>query len=361
MAKIGEQVRFCRSRDGVRIAFEISGAGPPLVWVQHWVHQLASDWENPVWAPWLAALTRRFTLIRYDWRGCGLSDREHVTFSLDRLVDDLEAVVKAVGLDQFALFGMAGAGGGTTMRYAAENPESVSRLILLAPHAKGRLAGCRDQETVKEAEARLKVIELGWVHPVPAYREFFTRLHVPDSTGTLQEAYASLCRQTTSAENAARLLSVFWQIELGDIVPKILSPTLVCHARGDCVIPFEEGRRVASLLPDARFVPLQSRNHVILGGELGWQQFLVALDEFTPALSPPLGSLAALTPRERDIMALLAAGHNNRNIAVRLRIAEKTARNHVSAVFRKLGVSSRAQAVAVARDLRIGVDNLVRR
>src|ERR1044071_426357 len=162
MRNAAEQVRFCTSRDGVRIAYGISGAGPSVVWVQHWVHQLASDWQSPIWMPWLAALTRRFTLIRFDWRGCGLSDREQVAISLDRFVEDLEAVVEAVGLDRFALFGMAGAGCAATMAYAAENPERVNRLVLLAPHTRGRLAGSPNPEAVKEAEARLKLIQLGW-------------------------------------------------------------------------------------------------------------------------------------------------------------------------------------------------------
>lgn len=335
----------------MRLAYGISGTGPPLVWVQHWIHQLTSDWTSPIWAPWLSALTRRFSLIRYDWRGCGLSDREQVAISFERLVHDLEAVVRAAGLDRFLLFGMAGAGAGAAFRYAAMNPDRVSRMILLAPHTKGRLAGSPDANAVEEAEARLKLIELGWVHPVPAYREFFTRLHIPDSTATVQNTYASLCRETTSAINAARLLSVFWHVELAELIPQVATPTLVCHAEGDCVIPFEEGRRVASLLPDARFVPLQSKNHLLLGTELGWQQFLAALDGFVPGVTHDIGSLAHLTPRERDVLMLVSAGHDNRNIAARLRIAEKTARNHVSAVFRKLGVGNRAQAIALAHDL----------
>jgi DNA-binding NarL/FixJ family response regulator len=149
----------------------------------------------------------------------------------------------------------------------------------------------------------------------------------------------------------------FWHVELEKIIPTIPCPALVLHSRHDCVIQFEEGRRVASLLPHARFVPLQSRNHILLGSELGWQQFLGALDEFIPGSCPPTGSLETLTAREREIITLLAEGHDNRNIATRLRIAEKTARNHVSSVFQKLGVKSRAQAVAFARDLRSGLLN----
>jgi DNA-binding CsgD family transcriptional regulator len=180
-------------------------------------------------------------------------------------------------------------------------------------------------------------------------------LHIPDASAAQQEAYNALLRQTTSPGNAAGLLSVFWHLELEKLIPRVRCPVLVCHGRHDGVIPFEEGRRVAALLPNARFLPLQSRNHVLLGSELGWQQFLDAIDNFIPASSPYPATWDTLTPREREVVRLLAAGQTNRHIADRLRIAEKTARNHVSAIFRKLGVTSRAQAVAFARDRESGL------
>jgi pimeloyl-ACP methyl ester carboxylesterase/DNA-binding CsgD family transcriptional regulator len=356
MPEPAQQIRFCTSRDGTRIAYAIFGTGPPLVWAQHWVHHLVLDWDDPIWHPWLMALTRRFTVIRYDWRGCGLSDRQLVPFSFDKLAEDLEAVIESVGLETFTLFGMAGAGSGVAMRYAAKYKERVSRLILFAPHTKGRLGGNPGSEMVREAEARLNVFELGWPEQTPAYGEFFTRLHIPDSSPAQLRSYNNLLRQTTSCHNGIKLLWTFWHVEVTHIIPEVSCPTLVFHSRNDCVIPFEEGRIVASLLPRARFVPLASRNHVLLGGEPAWEKFLASLDEFLSASEGNQLTRSAdhLTAREREVLGLLAQGHGNREIAARLRIAEKTTRNHVSAIFGKLGLRSRAQVVARARDAGFG-------
>src|SRR4051812_42167776 len=174
-----QQIRFCKSRDGTRIAYATCGAGPALIWAQHWVHHLDLDWDNPIWAPWLAFLARRHTLIRYDWRGCGLSDREQVAFSIEKLVDDLEAVVAAAGLEHFALFGMAGSGSGLAVSYAVRHPERATRLILQGCHTRGRWAGKPTKERLQEGEMRLKVYELGWTNETPAYGQFFTALHMP--------------------------------------------------------------------------------------------------------------------------------------------------------------------------------------
>ena len=356
MPELAQQIRFCTSRDGTRIAYAICGTGPPLVWAQHWVHHLILDWDDPIWRPWLLALTRRFTVIRYDWRGCGLSDRQRIAFSFDKLAEDLEAVIEAVGLESFTLFGMAGAGSGVAMRYAAKYGDRVSRLILFAPHTKGRLSGDPDPDAVREAEARLNVIELGWPEQSPAYGEFFTRLHIPDSSPDQLRAYNNLLRQATSCHNGIKLLWTFWHVEVTHIVASVSCPTLIFHSRNDCVIPFEEGRIVASLLSRARFVPLESRNHVLLAGEPAWEKFLASLDEFlfVSQSNESTNSAEHLTTREREVLGLLAQGHGNKEISARLKIAEKTTRNHVSAIFSKFKVKSRAQAVARARDAGFG-------
>lgn len=130
-----------------------------------------------------------------------------------------------------------------------------------------------------------------------------------------------------------------------------------CSIRaGDSIIPFDEGRKVAALVPGARFVPLDSRNHLLLESEPAWRQFAEALQAFLPAPSGEiaLALLDALTPREREVLEVLAHGLDNGAIATRLKISEKTARNHVSSIFSKLGLSSRAQAVALARDAGLG-------
>jgi pimeloyl-ACP methyl ester carboxylesterase/DNA-binding CsgD family transcriptional regulator len=361
MERAGQQIRFCKSEDGTRIAYAVSGSGPPLVWVQHWVHHLELDCDNLIWRPWLAWLSRRHTLIRFDWRGCGLSDREGVEFTFDHYVADLEAVVAAAGIERFALYGMAGAGAGIAMTIAVRRPERVPRLVLQEAHTRGRLAGNPSSERLLEAQARLKVIELGWPNDTPAYGQFFTALHVPDASAAHLQAYNDLLRKVTSPHNGVQLLKSFWEADVADIVPQVRCPTLVFHSRHDSVIPFDEGRKVAALINDARFVPLDSRNHLLLGTEPAWPQFTTALDEFLsgPAARPAAAVLEQLTPREREVLEVLAHGLDNSQIAARLKISEKTARNHVSIVFSKLGVTSRAQAVALARDAGLGQRPLV--
>jgi pimeloyl-ACP methyl ester carboxylesterase len=314
MTSFPQQIRFCTSRDGTRIAYSVCGIGPPLVWIQHWVHHLELDWSSPTWHPWLAFLTKRHTVIRYDWRGCGLSDRDDISFSFEGYLADLEAVVKAAGFERFFLFGMAGAGSGIAIAYAARQPERVARLVLQECQTKGRIAGEPTAQDVQEADARLKVIELGWPDDNPAYGQFFTALHIPDADAAQTHAYNDLLRQTTSRANAIQLLRSFWQADMSDCISAIRCPTLIFHARGDSVIPFEEGRKVASHIPQARFVPLESKNHLLLASEPEWPRFVAIMREFLvdSATGSESALLAALTARERDVLEMLAQGHKNR-------------------------------------------------
>ena len=350
-----QDIRFCKSRDGTRIAYAIAGKGPPLLWAQHWVHHLDLDWDSPIWRGWLGLLTQRHTIVRYDWRGCGLSDREGVEFSLDKYVEDLEAVADAARLTRFALFGMSN-GAHAAAAYAARNPGRVTRLVLCSCQSLGRLAGNPKPEQIEEVNARVKMIELAWPGEHPAYAQFSASLHIPESTNEQKLAHNELLCGTTSAENAAALIKAIARSDLRELLPQIRCPTLVLHPRGDSIIRFEEGRKVAALIPGAQFVPLESRNHVLLDSEPAWKQFVDAYDSFLP-LSPGAQSISILkdlTPREREILEVIAQGLDNNDIAARFSISEKTVRNHVSIIFSKLGVNSRAHAVAVARDAGYG-------
>jgi RNA polymerase sigma factor (sigma-70 family) len=349
------QVYFCRSPDGAKIAYEISGSGPPLVWSQHWLHSLESDWESPIWKPWLTFLTRRHTVVRYDWRGCGLSDRD-VEFGFNRYVADLSAVIEATRLDRFALFGMAGAGSGAAMAYAGHHPDRVTRLILQECQTKGRIAGTPTPQQRQEADARLKVIEIGWMNETKAYGDFFAALHIPDASEQQMKAYNDMLRQMTSANNAVSLLRSFWTEDMAPLASAVRCPTLVVHARRDAVIPFEEGRFVASVIPQARFLALESCNHLLLSTQREWPRFVKAVEEFLAEEVREDGTRALrdLSARERDIAELLAQGLGNQKIASHLGISEKTVRNHVSTILSKLGADSRAQVVAMARDAGFG-------
>jgi pimeloyl-ACP methyl ester carboxylesterase/DNA-binding CsgD family transcriptional regulator len=300
-------------------------------------------------------MLRHHTLIRYDLRGCGLSDREGVEFTFAKLVEDLEAVVEAAGVERFVLFGMTGCAR-IAMSYLLRHPDTVSQLVLYGTSAFGPLAGNPPREQLVETRTRLKAMELGWPQETPGYGQFFTSLHIPDANAEQTRSHNNLLRLTTSPGNAARLLRTLWESDVHELLPQVRCPTLVLNSRLDAIQPFEEGRAVASAIPAARFVPLESRNHILLESEPAWQQFVEALDDFLPALSAGAAALAldGLTSREREVLEFVAQGLDNDRISTRLKISEKTVRNHVSTIFGKLGVTSRAEAVAVARDAGFG-------
>lgn len=358
MSHPAEQIRFCASRDDTRIAYTICGSGPPLVWAAHWVQHLKVDRESPVWRPWLGLLTRRHTLIRYSWRGCGLSDRDEVEFAHDRYVEDLEAVIDAAGAERFVLFGMS-SGARISITYAVRNPKRVSQLVLLGASPCGRVARGQNRAQAEEEETRLKAIELGWATATPAYGQFFTTLHIPDATAEQFRSYNELLRMTTSPANAVAIMRSLHRADVRDIVPKVRCPTLVLHSRGDSIIPFDEGRTVAAQVPGARFVPLESRNHLVLDSEPAWRQLTEAMDDFLPASAKkPVAAthlrVGDLTAREHQVLELVAQGLDNEAIGTRLTISEKTVRNHVSAILSKLDLNSRVQAVVRAREAGFG-------
>jgi pimeloyl-ACP methyl ester carboxylesterase/DNA-binding CsgD family transcriptional regulator len=354
MSVAQQHIRFCTSRDGTRIAYAIAGRGPPLLWTGHFLRHLEFDWDSPVWRPWRALLMECHTLIRYDWRGFGLSDRKGVQFSLEKHVEDLEALVEAAHLSQFVLF--ASSGGGTpAIAYTVRHPDRVSDLVLYGCPSRGRMARGETTEQAAERQALLRMIEVGWSNDAPAYDQFFTKLHIPDANAEQFRSYYDLFRRTASPANVVALLTAYFQSDALQAVPKIRCPTLVLHARGDPMIPVEEGRLIASLVPGARFVPLESRNHIVLETEPAWQHFAQALRDFLPS-SLALGDfeLGELTSREREVLEQVARGSDNAEIANRLKISAKTVRNHVSVIFGKLRVRSRAEAVARARDAGLG-------
>ena len=350
-----QQIRFCTSRDGTRIAYATCGAGPPLIWLAHFIHHLKFDWDSPVWRPWISALAKRHTLIRYDYRGFGLSDRAGVEFTFRKLVEDFEAVVSASGVHSFALFAMSG-GARVAVPYVVQNPDRVNRLVLYGTSPTGPLAATAPPEQVENMQVQLKATELGWPQEIPGFGTFLTSLHIPDATAEQARSFNDLLRLTTSATNGVALLQTLVESDMRGLLPQVRCPTLVLHARQSAVLPFDDGRKVAALVPGARFVPLESRNHILLNTEPAWEQFVNEIDEFL-SVSPDRStafSFDELTARERDVLELVARGSSNIDISVRLKISEKTVRNHVSNIMSKLGAVSRAQAVAISRDAGFG-------
>ena len=355
-----QQIRFCKTTDGVRIAYASVGTGRPLVKAANWLSHVEYDWRTPVWRPLFERLARNRRLVRYDERGCGLSDWEVDEFSLDVWVRDLEAVVDAAGLKRFPLLGIS-QGGPIAIAYAVRHPERVSRLVLYGTYACGYMKRNLTPAQLEERRVLIDLARVGWGRETPAFRQVFTSLFIPDGSPEQLRWFNDLQRESTSPENAARMITAFGLLEVRDIAPKVNVPTLVLHARGDMRIPFEEGRQVASLIPEARFVPLESRNHLLLEHEPAFEQFvnevetfLDADDEGAPA--QVRAPFPELTERESEVLGLVARGLGNGHIAGRLRISDKTVRNHVTNIFWKLGATTRAEAIVRARDAGYGVD-----
>jgi pimeloyl-ACP methyl ester carboxylesterase/DNA-binding CsgD family transcriptional regulator len=355
-----QTIRFCTSRDGVRIAFATAGHGPPLVRVNNWFTHLEIDWDSPVWRHWTEAFAHRRTLIRYDPRGSGLSDREVTDFSLDAWVADLEAVVDAASLRRFPLVGLC-QGGLVAIAYAARHPDRVSRLVLYSAYVHGAYVDGVAEKLAKQAQTLSQMIEIGWGREAGAFREVFANLLMPDGGKEQLKWIGELQRRSASPETACRLWNAFHAFDIRGETDKICVPTLVFHVRGDAMVPFEAGRRVAAMIPNARFVPLESKNHILLPQEKAWSVFCKELDDFLNADEPMETAVSSawsdLTERERQLLDGIARGLTNAEIAERLHISEKTVRNHISSIFSKLGVEHRAQAIVAARKAGLGRDD----
>jgi len=374
-------IRFCKTADDVRIAYAVGGKGLHLIKTPTWLNHLELDVTTPVWRPWIKEMSRTFRLVRYDARGCGLSDREIQSCSFANSCMDLEAVVKATGIRRFALFG-ASQGGPIAIDYASRHPEQVSHLILYGTYLRGSLKRDASPQAVAQAHLMLKLVELGWGQENSAFRQVFSTQFMPDSTLEQLRAFDEIQRQTVSSETAARLLASFYEIDVSRQARKVVCPTLVLHSRDDARIPFEEGRQVASAIRDAEFVSLQSRNHILLDHQPAWRQlfdeiagFMLrhhekAVDVISNVAESSerecaslhnLGSnrigegLHELTARELEVLDLIARGMDNDQIAARLELSPKTVRNHITSIFSKLEIYTRSKAVVVAREAGLGL------
>jgi TolB-like protein/Tfp pilus assembly protein PilF/tRNA A-37 threonylcarbamoyl transferase component Bud32 len=260
-SKVEQQIRFCTTSDGVRIAYATTGNGYPVVRVLGWFTHLEYEWGNPLIRPFHDVGGAGHLLIRYDGRGMGLSDRKVSDFSLEGRVRDLEAVVDELGLKRFALFGIS-EGGPTAITYAVRHPERVSHLILYGSFA--RLSWALDTEEGRQAfDAGNTLIRQGWDSDAPAHRQLFTGFFAPDADGEGIQAFNNLQRISASAENAAAVHLGLLDIDVTDLLPQVKMSTLVIHRRGDTAVPFEGGRQLATGIPGARFLSLEGRNHCI--------------------------------------------------------------------------------------------------
>lgn len=325
MAVPRQQLRFCSSFDGTRIAFAISGSGPMLVAAPHWLTHLEFGWQSCHTGPWLERTSRSFTLLRSDQRGSGLSDRDVADISLEAMVRDLEAVVESCGWSRFALLGQS-QGGAIAIEYAARHPDRVSQLVLHGAYARGRLVRGSALDTA-DLDAQIRMVEVGWGGEDPAYHEFFAARFMPDATLEQRLSMVAMQRASTSSENAVRIMRA---------------------------VPFDEGRLLATLIPGARLVALDPRNHMRIEGDTAWETFFQEFDDFVPPDRPnPAAGAAALsarlTAREAEILERIAQGLDNAQIAAHLELSEKTVRNHITHIFDKIEVETRSKAILWAR------------
>jgi pimeloyl-ACP methyl ester carboxylesterase/DNA-binding CsgD family transcriptional regulator len=353
MADGVQDIRFARSADGVGIAYAVHGSGPPLLIDACWLSHLQFDWQSPVWRHYLVELGRVATVIRYDERGHGLSDRGVTDHSLEARVADLEAVADDAGLDRFALLAMA-QGGPVAIEYAARHPERLTRLAFYGSFAGACAPTAQDEVDLFEAMGAL--IKVGWAQPRSEFRRVFTSLMIPGATQEQMRWVDDLQRMAVDAETS---LLARAQRQVTDSSPRMAElalPTLVLHSRGDRMQEFQRARELAAGIRGARLVALESSNHIVLEDEPAWPVLLRELTDFIAAdreaaaaeVTEDLASV--LSPRELDILELAAAGHDNDAIAAELVLSVRTVERHLQNAYAKLGLHGRnARTAAVAR------------
>ena len=274
-----QEIHFCRAPDGVQLAYSKVGQGPPLVKTGNWMTHLEYDLESPIWRHLYRELARDHSLLRYDARGHGLSDRTPEDISFDAFVSDLETVIAAARLDRFALLGIS-QGCAAAVAYAVTHPERVSRLVLYGGYAVGWNRRSQTAGEKEEHAAMLTLMRLGWGKENPAFRQMFTSQFMPGATKEQSDWFNELQRISVSPEVAVRWLEVGGETDITDLLPRVSVPTLVMHARDDARVPFDAGRRMAAGIPGARFVTLQGRNHLFLETEPAFGQFLEHIRAF---------------------------------------------------------------------------------
>jgi class 3 adenylate cyclase/pimeloyl-ACP methyl ester carboxylesterase len=274
-----QEIHFCEAKDGVQLAYARIGRGYPLVKTGHWMTHIEQDFDSAIWRPVYRGLSRDNTFVRYDARGNGLSDREVPDVVFEDFVSDLETVVDAAGLDRFALHGLS-QGCAVSIAYAVRHPERVSHLILLGGYAVGWKKRARTQAEKEAGEAVVTLVRLGWGQENPAFRQMFTSQFIPGANKEQADWFNEFQRISSSPADAARNLVANGEADVTSLLPQVRVPTLVMHARHDARVPFESGRRMAAGIPGARFVPLESQNHVILPSEPAFARFLEEVRSF---------------------------------------------------------------------------------
>jgi pimeloyl-ACP methyl ester carboxylesterase/DNA-binding CsgD family transcriptional regulator len=349
-----QRIAFARSKDKTTIAYALSGEGPPLVRAGTWLTHVHHDWESPIWAHWLRFMSERHTLVRYDPRGCGLSQTDVGPFTFEDWVADLEAVVDRLELQSFPLFGMS-QGAAVAVEYAIRHPERVTHLTLYAPLVTGWRG--RTSPGAQQWQLMEQLVLTGWGEDNMAFPSMFAHLFVPQSPPETRQWYAELQRKMATKEVASRFMSVLAGLSMFRRLKQVSVPTLVIQIARDQNVDPRSPIGNAGENPGSQFVSIDSCNHILIEDEPGWQEFKNVFTRHVPGGATParrdaaaLERIGQLSTREQKILGEIAKGLNNREIASGLFISEKTVRNHITSIFDKLGVSSRAQAIVMAKE-----------
>ena len=276
--KARQDIRFCATSDGVRLAYASIGSGPPLVKASNWLTHLDLEWGSPIWRHWWSALSLHHRVLRYDERGNGMSQRDVHHVSFDTWVNDLETVVDAAGLDRFPLLGIS-RGGPIAIAYAVKHPERVTHLVLYGAFAAG-LNHVGKPHELEGRRALVSLMRLGWGLNNPAFCRLFTCRFIPEATPEHEHWFDELQRVSTSPANAARLMEVDDDIDVRPLLPRVTTPTLVIHCDRDHVVRADKGRDIAAAIPNSRYVSLPGANHLMLEEEPAWPMFLEELGLF---------------------------------------------------------------------------------
>ncbi|HYF18996.1 MAG TPA: alpha/beta fold hydrolase [Ramlibacter sp.] len=341
-----QDIRFCTAPDGVKLAMALYGSGPPLVRAATWFTHIERDPTSLLNRPWIEALSANHTYVTYDMRGTGLSSRRVDNLSLDAWVSDLATVIDAIGAERVPVLGIS-QGAAIAVAYAARHPERVSALILLGGFASAYFSGHHaDPKVREEGEMLIKLVRMGWGSGAPAYRRVFVSKFLPGASHEMQDEFDEYSNLSCDPETAARALEAQYHFNVREEAKRVSCPALVMHVQGDQVVYFDQGRRLASLIPGARFVPLPGNNHVPLETDPCWPH---AIQEIRAFLGTQ-GETPRLTARQQQVLRLVADGRTDKQIARQLSLSPRTVEMHVAGALKALGCASRAEAVRKAAE-----------
>jgi len=358
-ASVASELGYCTTTDGVRLATRSLGRGPLILKAANWLGNVQADAQLRSSRHWVDRLTRTHSLLWYDARGCGLSDRDVDDITLDAWVRDLEAVADASGQQRFVLLGIS-QGAAIAIRYAVRHPERVRGLVLYASFVRGVFHQGLSAKTQAVFTEMIRIAELGWGHDASNFRRLFSANLLPAAPADVLDDYDALHRHSVSGPMAARYMQAFFELDARVDAPQVRCPTLVMHVSGDTLILPREGELVASLIPGARWVSVPGRNHLPLATDPGWptlceamERFLAELDEDGAGASSGVSAPPQLTPRQLEVLAQVARGLSDKEIARTLELSPRTVEMHVARALAALGARNRSEAVSRAHQHRL--------